>query len=78
MTTKIQARPRGPLVIEIDGDVELIGPDGVTCDTSGMKRLTLCRCGASKARPFCDGSHNRVGFEAPPPDPDAPADDDWS
>jgi CDGSH-type Zn-finger protein len=28
-------------------------------------RLTLCRCGASRHKPYCDGSHAQVGFKAP-------------
>ena len=29
-----------------------------------MMRATLCRCGASKNKPFCDGSHNAIAFAA--------------
>ena len=68
MTTRIKCRARGPLVV--DGDVELIGPDGERIDTSGRTRVLLCRCGASRSRPFCDGAHYRTDFEAPSPEPD--------
>ncbi len=49
----------GPLFLR--GQLELLGPDGrVTQET----RLTLCRCGASSHRPYCDNSHMRSRFEA--------------
>ncbi|MBX7081755.1 MAG: CDGSH iron-sulfur domain-containing protein [Nannocystaceae bacterium] len=70
-TVRITARPRGPLVVELgDAAVELVGPDGQPREPPPGKRLLLCRCGASKSKPLCDGSHNRIGFEAPPPEPD--------
>jgi CDGSH-type Zn-finger protein len=45
------------------------GPYAVRADLrlngqSGSYRATLCRCGASKNKPFCDGSHHEVGFNA--------------
>ena len=63
MTTTLKCRHRGPLVV--DGEIELFGPDGERIDTTNRPRVLLCRCGASKSRPFCDGSHNRTSFEAP-------------
>jgi CDGSH-type Zn-finger protein len=36
-----------------------------TCtDLAGTTRVFLCRCGASTTKPFCDGQHSRIGFEA--------------
>lgn len=67
MSVKICARARGPLVIETDQPIELIGPDGKVLEVEPGSKLFLCRCGASRSRPRCDGSHNRIGFEAPDP-----------
>jgi CDGSH-type Zn-finger protein len=43
----------GPLWVR--GGIEIVGADGVAYET--RNRVTLCRCGASKNKPFCDGSH---------------------
>jgi CDGSH-type Zn-finger protein len=43
----------GPLWVR--GGIEVIGADGTPYET--RNRVTLCRCGASKNKPFCDGSH---------------------
>lgn len=58
---KIAARPRGPLVVE--GEIELYDLEGNRIDVGERKRILLCRCGASKTKPLCDGCHNRIGFE---------------
>jgi CDGSH-type Zn-finger protein len=63
MTTKITARPNGPYIVEGD-DVELYDPTGARVDTTGRPRIALCRCGASVTKPFCDGTHSRIGFAA--------------
>lgn len=63
MTTVIKCRARGPLSIK--GDFELYGLDGERIDLGDRDRVLLCRCGHSKSRPICDGSHNRTSFEAP-------------
>lgn len=51
----ISTREAGPYAVR--GDLRI---DGV----SGAYRATLCRCGASKNKPYCDGSHHEVGFSA--------------
>jgi CDGSH-type Zn-finger protein/uncharacterized Fe-S cluster protein YjdI len=60
----------GPLAIEpqIDGPLQVRGNLEITSGTGRVvARLTqtrLCRCGASNTKPFCDGSHARVGFKS--------------
>jgi uncharacterized Fe-S cluster protein YjdI/CDGSH-type Zn-finger protein len=58
-TPSVTPRANGPLVVE--GPVTLVGPDG---STEVVDRLVLCRCGGSGAKPRCDGTHKRIGFEA--------------
>lgn len=59
----IRIRDNGPLVVE--GSVTITDADGNTFATNPDKPVTaLCRCGASKNRPFCDGAHNGIGFDA--------------
>jgi CDGSH-type Zn-finger protein len=48
----------GPLWVR--GGVQVIAADGTPYEV--RNRQTLCRCGSSKNKPFCDGSHRRVGF----------------
>jgi CDGSH-type Zn-finger protein/uncharacterized Fe-S cluster protein YjdI len=48
-------RERGPYAFR--GQLQIDG------ETRGF-RATLCRCGASQNKPFCDGSHNQIGFDA--------------
>jgi uncharacterized Fe-S cluster protein YjdI len=54
----VEPRPNGPLFVR--GAVRIVDPDGRVLreDT----RVALCRCGASRNKPFCDGSHRRIGF----------------
>ena len=40
--------------------IAVTAPDGETYEV--RNRVTLCRCGASMNKPFCDGSHKRTGF----------------
>lgn len=58
---KITVRRNGPLRVE--GPIVLTDADGKEWDLTGKPGISLCRCGASEKRPFCDGSHNRIGFQ---------------
>jgi CDGSH-type Zn-finger protein len=51
--------PDGPLWVR--GSVPVVSEDGTPYEV--RPRQTLCRCGQSRNKPFCDGSHKRVGFE---------------
>jgi CDGSH-type Zn-finger protein len=62
MAVKISIRPTGPYRVE--GEVELVDVNGNKIDTSGRPRFALCRCGASVTKPFCDGTHSKIGFQA--------------
>lgn len=56
--TSVEPRPNGPLFLR--GHLKIVDADGrlIREDT----RLALCRCGGSKNKPYCDGSHRRIGF----------------
>ena len=56
----IEARPNGPYVVT--GTVELRDTNGTVLPTQA--RVVLCRCGASTTKPFCDGTHSKIGFQA--------------
>ena len=62
-TTKITVNPNGSLKIE--GAVELVDAQGEQYGLGGRTTISLCRCGLSKNKPFCDGSH-RENFEHEP------------
>jgi CDGSH-type Zn-finger protein len=62
VTTTIRLRRNGPYVIDTD-DVRVVDWNGAEYQTA-RKPVALCRCGASARKPFCDGSHARVGFRA--------------
>jgi uncharacterized Fe-S cluster protein YjdI/CDGSH-type Zn-finger protein len=55
---RISVHPNGPL--EVEGEMTVVAADGSTMRES--RRQYFCRCGNSGNKPFCDGSHNRVGF----------------
>jgi CDGSH-type Zn-finger protein len=58
----ITVRPNGPLRVE--GPIKLVNTDGQLLDLAGKPAVSLCRCGASTNKPFCDGTHSKIGFQA--------------
>ena len=57
-TVDIKLFKNGPYLV--DGTVSITTTDGVTKEYTNPH---LCRCGASENKPFCDGTHNKIGFE---------------
>ncbi len=58
----ITVRNNGPYWVE--GPFRLVDADGTEYPLVPGKRYSLCRCGGSVNKPFCDGTHSRVGFQA--------------
>ena len=57
---KIEAIKNGPYIVT--GEVELVDADGDKFPVE--KRMALSHCGASTEKPFCDGTHSKIGFKA--------------
>lgn len=58
---EIKATKNGPLLVS--GKATVKDANGVVSETAGTM-FALCRCGQSSNKPFCDGTHKKVGFEA--------------
>jgi CDGSH-type Zn-finger protein len=59
----VQLRENGPIVIQLPVKVLDHLGNAFTIQP-GKPTVALCRCGQSARKPFCDGSHKRVGFQA--------------
>ena len=57
----ITPTPNGPL--KVIGNLEI--ESGTGRNVARVDKAWLCRCGQSSKKPYCDGTHKRVGFEAP-------------
>jgi CDGSH-type Zn-finger protein len=71
---KVIVRNNGPLRLE--GEIAILDQDGKPFGLAGRTVVSLCRCGHSGNKPFCDGTHNKIAFasvcparELPPPAP---------
>jgi CDGSH-type Zn-finger protein len=72
LETKITPYRDGPYLVR--GPFTLLDQDGNEIEVK-RRVVALCRCGRSQIRPFCDGTHKAIGFQAPSgaPPPLAPA-----
>lgn len=57
---KVVVKPNGPLLVQ--GGATVCDPEGKVIKEGPM--LAMCRCGQSGAKPFCDGTHGRVGWRS--------------
>jgi CDGSH-type Zn-finger protein len=63
-TVKVTIKPNGPFVVEAPaGAIDLVDASGNKYDLSGKPAFALCRCGGSVNKPFCDGTHSKIGFQ---------------
>jgi CDGSH-type Zn-finger protein len=60
--TKIVVRNDGSLRVE--GDFEMVDQAGKPFGLGGRTAVSLCRCGHSATKPFCDGAHKRLNFQS--------------
>ncbi len=56
----IRVTNNGPYRVE--GPCRIVDADGNEFDLTGKARISLCRCGGSTTKPFCDGTHSKIGF----------------
>ena len=65
MAINIMPKKNGPYIVTGDlSELNLADADGNKYDISGKQTIALCRCGASVNKPFCDGQHSKIGFQA--------------
>jgi CDGSH-type Zn-finger protein len=62
--------------VKVEGEFSICDPSGAVFDLSGRTAISLCRCGHSQNKPFCDGAHREANFQSevkartlPPPVP---------
>jgi CDGSH-type Zn-finger protein len=60
--TRITVNPNGSLRVE--GEFEVVDHEGRPFGLAGRARVSLCRCGQSGNKPFCDSTHKTCGFQS--------------
>ncbi len=60
--TDITILKNGP--VRVQGNIVVKDADGKEFDLAGRNAVSLCRCGHSENKPFCDGSHKGAGFQS--------------
>ena len=68
---KITVRKNGSLLVE-GADIAIYDASGNRFGLGGRTAISLCRCGQSKNKPFCDGAHKECAFEDESPARDLP------
>ncbi|HZE86215.1 MAG TPA: CDGSH iron-sulfur domain-containing protein [Puia sp.] len=69
-STKITVNSNGS--IRVEGDFEIVDKNGTAYGLGGRELVSICRCGQSRNKPFCDGSHkghfehDAIAFDLPP------------
>ena len=58
MSITIKIANNGPLLVQ--GEFNLVDAEGKEIP---VKKAALCRCGGSTTKPFCDGTHSKIGFQ---------------
>ncbi len=58
----ILVKPNGPY--RVTGPVKITDPQGNEIVIEDGRTVSLCRCGGSANKPYCDGTHGRIGFSA--------------
>ena len=66
----IMTRANGPYLVK--GPIRLVDADGNEFPVE-RETIALCRCGGSATKPFCDGTHSKIGFQAGQKAPGNPA-----
>ncbi|RYX83713.1 CDGSH iron-sulfur domain-containing protein [bacterium] len=66
---KLTVARNGPLRIQgaceliESGEIQIVWSDGTPVEPANLNAFSICRCGESANKPFCDGAHTRSGFE---------------
>lgn len=68
MAVTIKVRKDGPYAVDLaTGSINLIDHEGNQIPLpplpEGKTTIALCRCGGSSKKPFCDGTHSKIGFK---------------
>jgi CDGSH-type Zn-finger protein len=68
MAVTIKVRKDGPYAVDLaTGSINLVDADGNAIPLPqlppGKTTIALCRCGGSSKKPFCDGTHSKIGFK---------------
>ena len=50
--------------LRLEGDFEIVDQEGRPFGLAGRARVSLCRCGQSSNKPFCDSAHKTCGFQS--------------